>query len=101
MPLREVGVAVLELDSGELTPQDLDEEIAAPARWLQETRVDTLGLALHDIQHRLDQPRRRENLAVVGEALFGLDQPHAGEFSRKNGAKLLTRGDSDPRFTLD
>ena len=31
---------------------------------------------LHQVEHRLDHPRRREDLPMVGDALFGLDVVH-------------------------
>ncbi len=33
-------------------------------------------LIIHQVEHRLDHPRGGENLPVVGDALFGLDQVH-------------------------
>ena len=76
VPPLEVGLAELEFDGGELALQDRDEEVAAPARRLQEAGVDALGLALHEVEHRLDQPRRSEHLPVVGDAFLGFDQAH-------------------------
>ena len=65
MPLFEVGLPVLEFDGGKLALQDPDEEVPAPARRLQEARVDALGLALDEVEHRLDHPRGSEYLPVV------------------------------------
>ena len=76
VPPLKVGLPVLEFDGGELALQDPDEEVAAPARRLQEAGVNALGLALDEVEHRLDHPRRGEDLPVVGDALFGLDQVH-------------------------
>ena len=74
VPPLEVGLAVLEFHGGQLAPQDLHEEVAAPARRLQKARVNALGLVLHQVEHGLDHPRRGEDLPVVGDALFGLDE---------------------------
>ena len=43
---------------GKLVPQDLHQKVAIPTRRLQKTRVDSRRLILHQIEHRLDQPRR-------------------------------------------
>ncbi len=71
-----VGLAELGLNGGQLAPQDGDQKIPATARGLQETGVNALGLAFHQIKHVFDQPLRREHLSVVGNAPFGLDQTH-------------------------
>lgn len=76
MSLFEVGSAVFEFHRGQLAAQDGHEEVAAPARWLQEARIDALGLVLDQVEHRLDKPGRREDLTVVGNAFFGLDVIH-------------------------
>ena len=52
---------------------DADEEVATAARRFQETRVNPLGLALDEVKHRLDHPRRSEHLPMVSDALFRLD----------------------------
>ena len=85
MPPLEVGLAELELDGGELALQDLHEEVAAPARRLQEAGVDALGLVLDQVEHRLDHPRGGEDLPVVGDALLRLHQRHT--------VRLLPRAD--------
>ena len=69
VPPLEVGLPELEFDGGELAPQDPDEEVAAPARRLQEAGVNALGLVLDEVEHRLDHPRGGEDLPVVGDAL--------------------------------
>lgn len=33
-------------------------------------------LILHEVEHGLDQPRRRKDFPVVGDANFGFDQAH-------------------------
>jgi hypothetical protein len=43
----EVKLSVLEFHGGELPPQDLHQEVAAPARWLQEAGVNALRLAFN------------------------------------------------------
>ena len=58
VPPLEVRLPVLEFHGGELAPQDLHEEVAAPARRLQEAGVNALGFVLHQVEHRLDHPRR-------------------------------------------
>ena len=70
VPPLEVGFSVLEFHGGELAPQDRHEKVAAPARRLQEAGVNALGLVLHEVEHRLDHPRRSEDLPVVGDAAF-------------------------------
>ena len=70
VPFLEIGLPELEFDGGELALQNLHEEVAAPARRLQEARVDALGLVLHEVEHRLDHPRRSEHLPVVGDAFL-------------------------------
>jgi len=40
------------------------------SRRLQEAGVDALGLALDEIEHRFDHPRRSEHLPVVGDTFF-------------------------------
>ena len=72
LPL-EVRLAVLEFHGGELAPQDLHKEVAAPARRLQEAGINAFRLVLHQVEHSLDHPRRGEHLPVVGDALFGFD----------------------------
>ena len=70
VPLLELGLSELEFDGGELPLQNPDEEVPAPARRLQEAGVDALGLALDEVEHRLDHPRRSEHLPVVGDAFL-------------------------------
>ena len=38
--------------------------------------VNAFRLALHQVEHGLDQPSRGKDLPVVGDAVFGLDQVH-------------------------
>ena len=66
----------LRLDGGELALQNPYKKVAATACWLQKSRINALGFAFDKVKHRLDHPRGREDLAVVGDALFGLDQTH-------------------------
>ncbi len=73
MPLVEVGWAILEFDGGEFALQNPNKEVPAPAGQLQEARVNALGLTLDKVEHGLDHPPRREDLPVVGDALFGFD----------------------------
>ena len=53
-------------------PKDLHEEVAVAARWLKKARIDALSLALHQVKHGFNHPRRGENLPVISDALFGL-----------------------------
>src|SRR5262245_61833702 len=76
MSFLKIGLAELRLYSGQFTLQDGDKKISAPARWLQEARINALGLALHEVKHLFDQPRRRKNLPVVYNAPLGFDQIH-------------------------
>ena len=46
-------------------------------RWITAVAgVNALGLALHQVEHRLDHPRGGEDLPVVGDSLFGLYKAH-------------------------
>jgi len=76
VPPLKVGLAELGLYGSQFALQDGNKKIPASARRLQETRVYALGLALHQVKHVFDQPLRREHLAVVCNAPFGLDQIH-------------------------
>jgi hypothetical protein len=76
LPL-EVRLAEFEFHRRELAFEYLHDEVAAAARGLQKAGVNALGFALHQVQHGLDHPCRREYLAVVSYALFGLDEVHA------------------------
>ena len=53
-----------------------DEEVPTSASRLQETRVDALALALYQVKHLFDQPRRRKHFPVVCNAPLGFDQIH-------------------------
>ena len=72
----EVGFAVPEFDSGELAPQYLDHEVATAACWLQKAGVNPFSFVLHQVKHGFYHPRGGEYLAVVSDALFGLDEAH-------------------------
>ena len=65
-----IGLLELEFDCGELALQYPDKEVSAPASGLQKAGVNALGLALDEVEHRLNHPRRGEYLPVVGDALF-------------------------------
>jgi hypothetical protein len=68
--------AELGLYGGQFTLQDRDKEISTSTRRLQETRINALGLTLHQIKHFFDQPRSRKHLSVVCNAFPGFDQIH-------------------------
>jgi len=74
-PLK-VGLAELGLYGGQFALQDGNKKIPASARSLQETRVNALSLAPHQVKHVFDQPLRCKDLRVVRNALFGFDQIH-------------------------
>ncbi len=74
-PLK-VGLAELRLYGGQFALQDRNKEVPTSASRLQKTRVNALGLALHQVKHVFDQPLRRKYLPVVCNALLGLDQIH-------------------------
>jgi len=76
VPPLEVRLAVFEFHGGEFSPQNLHEKVTVPARRLEETRVNALRLALHQVEHRLDHPRRREDLPVIGDTLLRFYQGH-------------------------
>ena len=59
------GLAIFGFHRGELALEDRHDEIPAAASGLQKARVDALRLAFDQIEHRLDQPRRGEYLAVI------------------------------------
>lgn len=83
MPPLELGLVVLGVDRDELALQDANEEVAAAARRFEEARVDPLGLAFHEVEHRFDQMRGGEHLPVVGNAGLGLDKAHGTPVSRR------------------
>jgi len=90
--LFEVGLSKLEFDRSEFAQQDPDEEVPATTRRLQKARVNALGLALDEVEHRLDHPRGGEHLSVVGNTFFGLDQAHgANVIGREGGQVWLQR----------
>jgi len=76
VPFLKIRLAVAEFNRGELAPQDLHEEIAAPARRFQKARVNALGFVFHKIEHRLYHPRRGKDFPMLGNALFGPDVIH-------------------------
>jgi hypothetical protein len=76
MPPLKVGLAELGFYGGQLALEDRDKEVPTSASRLQKTRVNALGLALHQVKHVLDQPPRRKHLPVIGNAPFGFDQIH-------------------------
>ena len=75
LPLK-FGFAEFEFHGDELASQNRNEKIPAPAGGLQKARVYALCLALDKIEHLVDQPRRCEDLPVIGDALFRFDQVH-------------------------
>lgn len=85
----EVGLAVFPFHLGEFALEDFHEKIAAPASGLQKAGADAIGLVLHQIQHGLDHPSGRENLAVISDALFGCDEGLDHGFSRGRGMPRL------------
>ncbi len=58
---------------GQLSPKDLGQELPVAAGRLQETRVDPLGLVLHQVKHRIHFPLRGKHLPVVRNPLLRLD----------------------------
>jgi hypothetical protein len=54
MALLKVGLAELDLHGGQFAPQDGNKKVPASARGLQEPRINTLGLALHQVEHVFD-----------------------------------------------
>ena len=65
VPLLEFGPPELDFHGGQLASQDRDEEISTTASGLKNARVDASGFGPDDVQHRLDQPRWREDLTMV------------------------------------
>ena len=74
--LFKVGLPELDFDGGELALQDTDEEVAASACRLQEPRVDTLGLALDEIEHRLNHPCGGKDFPMIGDTLLRPGKVH-------------------------
>jgi hypothetical protein len=70
MPLIKVRLAELLLHRGKLALKNPDKKVPASARRLQEPGVDTLTLALYQVQHSIDEPPGGKDLSVVGDALF-------------------------------
>ena len=70
MPLFEVRLAIFQLNCSQLALQDRDEEIAAAACRLQKSGIDPLGLAFDQVKHLLDEPGRREDFAMISDALL-------------------------------
>src|SRR3989338_4701539 len=70
MPFFKVGLAELNLDSGELALKNLHEKVSAAARRLQEAGVNALGLVPDKVEHRLDHPRGGEYLPMISDTLF-------------------------------
>ena len=66
----EIAAAVLRLDRGELASKHFDEEVPGAACGLKDAAVDTLALALHQVEHGLDHPPWGKDLAVVGNPFF-------------------------------
>jgi hypothetical protein len=74
MPLFEFGLKEFDFDGGQLPLKNPDQEVAASAGGLQKTRVDSVGLAFDEVQHRVHEPSRCENFAMVGNALLRSNQ---------------------------
>jgi hypothetical protein len=70
MALLKVGPAVFEFHGGKLAPQNLHDEVAAPARRLQKAGINALRLVFYQIEHRVYHPCRSEYLSVVSNALL-------------------------------
>ncbi len=70
MPPLKVRFAVPEFHRRQFAPQYPHQEVAAPACRLQEARIDTLRLVLHQIQHRLHHPHRSKHLPMICHTLF-------------------------------
>ena len=86
---------------GELALQDRDQKVARPARWLEEAGVDPLGLVLHQVEHRLDQPCGSEHLPVVSDASLRLIRFKNGLYNNKHPhyhQKLSLRLTGRPTF---
>jgi len=91
-----VGFAVSGLDGGQFAAQDGDEEVSASAGGLKETGVDALGLALDEVEHVFDEPVRGEDLSVVCDAPFGLDEAHGVRNSFRTGNSIVAQ---PPRYS--
>lgn len=60
-----LGLAIALVHNVKLAAQHLHEEVAVAACGLEETRVDTLGLLLHHVEHRVDFTLVGEDLSVL------------------------------------
>lgn len=70
VPFFKIGFAEFDFNSGEFTLKDSHEEVAAPARRLQEAGVNALGLAFDKVKHRFDHPWGSKYLSVVSDTLL-------------------------------
>jgi hypothetical protein len=71
-----VRLPIFDFHGSKLAAQYLDDEVAASAGWLQKSGVDAFGLVFQEIEHGFHHPSRGEYLAMVGDALFGLNKTH-------------------------
>ena len=76
MPFLEVGLAEFDFYCGKLALQDRHQKVATAASGFEKAGVDALRLPFDKVEHLFDQPRRGENLSMIGDALFGLNQTH-------------------------
>jgi hypothetical protein len=101
VPLLKIRIAEIQLYGGQLSLPNPHQKVAATAGRLQKPGVDTVGLIADKVQHGVHHPARGEYLAMVDNALFGLDQIHTQSvadtaFSAKgnlaNGCSYKTDG---------
>lgn len=71
VPLLESRLAEFSFHSSQLALQDRDQKVPAAAGWLQEAGIDPLGLALDEVKHLFNEPRRGKDLSMIRNALFG------------------------------
>jgi hypothetical protein len=87
VPLFEVGPPELEFDGSELPLHNPDQEVPTSAGRLQKAGVNALSLALDEVEHCFDHPRRSEHLPMVGNPLLGFDQAHESRIRKLAGRR--------------
>ena len=76
MPSLKIGLPKFQLHCSQLALQDWYKKVADSASRLQKARVNPLSLALHEIKHFFNEPRRCEHLTVIFNSLFRFDKVH-------------------------
>ncbi|GAA0007263.1 hypothetical protein BDS110ZK4_40690 [Bradyrhizobium diazoefficiens] len=99
MPLFEIRSTEFKFDGGELPLHDSDQEVSAPASRLQKAGVNALSLALDEVEHCFDHPRRGEYLPMVGDPFLGFD--HEARIVDLAGPRLFLNDFATTRYAGD